>query len=239
MNFRLYIILLIAGIFLVFGQCTREKIIVLSDEKEILTFSLREVDVTAQWDGQTLYLISHEPVDLSKPLTPDITVSKDAILYPPSGTPQIFSELGVKYITIAPSGNAKEFLVKFRILSSDKEILSFTIPNKVSNIIYGENAIRIEVFDDIDITQITPIIKISPQASISPRSGESVDFTDPVVYTVTAKDGSVADYTVTVTKILSSEKEILSFTIPNMVSNIEKEKELARTFEKYIMKYGQ
>ena len=56
---RLYHFIL--GVVLVFGQCTKE--IVLSDEKEMLSFTLREVTVTTQWDGQTLYLIAHEPID--------------------------------------------------------------------------------------------------------------------------------------------------------------------------------
>ena len=213
MNFRLHIIVLLAGISLAFGQCTQKEIIILSDEKEILTFSLRETKVTTQWDGQTLYLISHEPVDISKPLTPDITVSKDAILYPSSGTPQIFSELGVKYVVTAQSGNSKEFFVKLRVLSSDKEILSFSIPNKTTHVVRNENTIDIEVYAFVDVTNLTPIITCSPNATVSPKSGEMIDFSYPITYTVTAQDGSTADYTVTVTKSLSRRNEIESFEL--------------------------
>jgi len=223
MKFRLHIIAFLAGISLVFNQCTKEKIVILSDEKEILTFSLREVDVTAQWDGQILYLVSHEPVDVSKPLTPYITVSKDAILYPPSGTPQIFSELGVKYVVVAPSGNAKEFFVKLRVLDSEKEILSFTIPNKTTRVVFNENHIDIEVYAFVDVTNLTPIITCSPMATISPKSGEVVDFSNPVTYTVTAQERSTTDYTVTVTKSLSRRNEIEQFELIGTQQIFERE----------------
>ena len=41
-----------------FYQCTKEKLIVLSDEKEIMSFSLQEAVVATQWERQTLYLVT-------------------------------------------------------------------------------------------------------------------------------------------------------------------------------------
>jgi len=210
-------------IVLVYCQCTKEKIVVLSDEKEILSFSLQDVVVATQWEGQTLYLISYESIDLSKPYTPEILVSKNAIVSPPSGMPQIFPEAGVKYTVTAESGNIKEFLVKLIELDSNKKILSFTIPNKISNVIYYEEKINVEVYEHIDVSRLTPIITYSPMATISPKSGEEVDFTYPVTYTVTAQDGSTADYIVTVNNRLSRQNEIEKFELIDTQQIFERE----------------
>ena len=48
------------------------------------------------------------------------------------------------------------------------------------------------------VDNLTPTITVSDKAQVSPESGVAQDFTDPVVYTVTAEDGSQQEYTVTV-----------------------------------------
>lgn len=67
-----------------------------------------------------------------------------------------------------------------------------------------------------DLTNLTPIITISDKATISPISGEPVDFTNPVTYTVTAEDGSQAVYLAVVTKEKNSEKRILAFRFASL-----------------------
>ena len=49
-----------------------------------------------------------------------------------------------------------------------------------------------------DVTKLIPIISGNNIASISPASGQMVDFTTSVRYTVTLTDGTVKYYTVTV-----------------------------------------
>jgi hypothetical protein len=49
-----------------------------------------------------------------------------------------------------------------------------------------------------DRRNLVPAVKVSPGASLSPASGTRRDFTANAAYTVTAKDGSTADWTVTV-----------------------------------------
>ncbi|MBR4147102.1 MAG: DUF5018 domain-containing protein [Bacteroidales bacterium] len=67
-----------------------------------------------------------------------------------------------------------------------------------------------------DVTALVPVITISEKATINPASGEPMDFTNPVPFTVTAEDGSKAVYTVTVlVDPGSNEKEILSFRLEN------------------------
>ena len=51
---------------------------------------------------------------------------------------------------------------------------------------------------ETDITQLVPTIVVSEGATVNPASGVAQDFTNPVTYTVTAQNGTTAEYTVTV-----------------------------------------
>lgn len=49
------------------------------------------------------------------------------------------------------------------------------------------------------LTALTPrTIAVSSLAVVSPEANETLDFSSPVTYVVTAEDGSTADYSVTV-----------------------------------------
>jgi hypothetical protein len=94
---------------------------------------------------------------------------------------------------------------KKEVLSSSKEITSFIFDasenaelerNFLGNI-SGTN-ISVEVAFAVNITQLKPTIEISPGASLSPESGQLRDFSGPVVYMVTAEDGTTKSYTVAV-----------------------------------------
>ncbi|WP_324823880.1 GLUG motif-containing protein [Sinanaerobacter sp. ZZT-01] len=74
---------------------------------------------------------------------------------------------------------------------------SFASPT-VTGIITGTNIAVIVPYGTI-ITNLVPTIFISQKSTISPISGTGRDFTDPVIYTVTAEDGTKKEYTVTVT----------------------------------------
>ncbi|NAS32250.1 DUF5018 domain-containing protein [Flavobacteriaceae bacterium R38] len=83
-----------------------------------------------------------------------------------------------------------------QILSSQKVINSFIISGVNGTINNESNLITGTLEEGISLTSLTPTISISPGATISPASGVSQDFTNPVTYTVTAEDGSTVDYTV-------------------------------------------
>lgn len=86
---------------------------------------------------------------------------------------------------------------------SSKSITSFYISESS---IYGD--INNNTFEITGIIEIVNIKKLSLQiehtgVEISPASGSEQDFTKPVKYTVTAKDGSTKVYTVTLEKAQS------------------------------------
>lgn len=86
-------------------------------------------------------------------------------------------------------------------LSSFKEIKTFEIPGQAgaTTINKNERSILVPMGEDADITQLAPsVIEISNLATVNPGPGEVRDFTEPVIYTVTAEDDSRAAWTVTV-----------------------------------------
>lgn len=89
--------------------------------------------------------------------------------------------------------------------SNDKEITSFNFaslnPAKAGVIDQSLKTIKVtDISGDADITALVPTIVVSAKATVSPASGIAKDFTGPVVYTVTAENGTTATYTVTVTQ---------------------------------------
>ncbi|MCC5920142.1 MAG: DUF5018 domain-containing protein [Cyclobacteriaceae bacterium] len=84
--------------------------------------------------------------------------------------------------------------------SASAEILSFEFeelqPPISANINDNESLITATLPFGTDFTDLVPTIQISNLASISPPSGEPNDFSEPVVYLVTAEDGTQREWTV-------------------------------------------
>lgn len=94
--------------------------------------------------------------------------------------------------------------------SAEKEMLSFQfVDPQVTAVIGLDGRVEVEVPFGTDITNLVPLIAVSDKATISPASGQPVDFTNPVVYTITAEDGSKASYVVTVSVAQMSVNDFL------------------------------
>lgn len=81
-------------------------------------------------------------------------------------------------------------------MSSLKDIISFDFENLEYSYISGNTytfTVSVEGF-----TSIKPTITLPLGATISSASGVSVDFTNSVVYTVTAQDGTEKEYIITI-----------------------------------------
>jgi len=109
--------------------------------------------------------------------------------------------------------------------SSNKQITAFSFIEPSTTGVINETAktIVIDVSLGTDITVLVPTIVVSDRATVSPASGVMQNFTNPVTYTVTAEDGSTANYTVTVTsstvKFTAAEQQKIN-TIKTRYSNI-------------------
>ena len=114
-----------------------------------------------------------------------------------SGTPAVAGTATFTVTATNSTGSAsKEFSILIAAKSAEKRILSFAVPNGTSRIIGTQ--IEVTVPHGTDITSLTPAITVSEGASVFPASGVAQNFSVPVVYTVTAEDGSQQTYTVTV-----------------------------------------
>ena len=99
---------------------------------------------------------------------------------------------------------------------SEKAITSFTFshPSATGIIDQDNHTIEVTVPCGTVVNSLTPTISYSGE-SIDPVSDVAQDFSTPVIYTVTAEDGSTQEYTVSVDVALSSSKEITSFSFDN------------------------
>ncbi|MDU1903782.1 MAG: PCMD domain-containing protein [Dysgonomonas sp.] len=97
--------------------------------------------------------------------------------------------------------------IKDEPLYREADITSFIIEGEamISSSI-SENQIQLVVSDDADYKNLTPNIVLSPGAIVTPASGETIDFTDDVVYKVISEDGNYSkEYTVNVSSRISTE----------------------------------
>ena len=122
--------------------------------------------------------------------SPAITVTLTATITKNGGTPvtNTFTVI-VQPQSVSPA-----------VLGSTKAItgFSFTSPAATGTVTDATHTIAITVPTGTNVTGLAPGI-VHTGASVSPDSGVAKDFTSPVIYTVTAADGSTQAYTVTVT----------------------------------------
>ena len=79
-----------------------------------------------------------------------------------------------------------------------KGITSFSINGVAGAVNNTTNTITITMPRGTDVTKLTPVIATNGVKSLTPGSGETVNFTNSVNYTATMEDGSTKTYTVTV-----------------------------------------
>ncbi|MDR2205025.1 MAG: DUF5018 domain-containing protein [Flavobacteriaceae bacterium] len=186
-----------------FTRCTTDDE-VLSSEKEITSFKFNAppaVGVIDQ-DAKTIAVVVPAGTNVTS-MAPVITVSAGASVNPASGTIQDFSG-PVHYTVTAVDGSKATYTVTVNVEgtggSSAKQITAFSFVNPPATGIINETAktIAVEVPFGTNVTALVPTISVSPGATVSPASGVAQNFSNPVLYTVTAADNSTATYTVTV-----------------------------------------
>ncbi len=174
-----------------------------SSEKIINSFAFDNPPAEGNIDqtGYTVDITVPAGTDVTK-LTPTIEISNNATISPSSGALQDFTN-PVAYLVTAQDGSTQTYIAKVDVAkSSEKSILSFKLSGfdpEVDGTINETNyTVYAVVPDGTDLTKLMPIITVSDKATFSPASSGYEDFTNPVVYTVTAEDGSTQDYTITV-----------------------------------------
>ncbi|MGM0473043.1 MAG: DUF5018 domain-containing protein [Bacteroidota bacterium] len=189
-----------------------------SSETEILAFSFPEQTGPAVID--TVLHEVHIEVQygtLLSNLVPDMKVSSGATVDPSPKTAVDFTSPVVYTVTAEDGTTIQKWNVFVAIAppSEETDITDFSFESlEVPTVIdTAAHTVSCEVPFGTAVDTLTPVIVVSPGASIHPASGVTADFTDPVAYMVTAQDGvTVREWTVQVAVLLNTETDILSFS---------------------------
>lgn len=142
------------------------------------------------------------------------------------GTSNTVGEFTRTYNVEDLEGNSAEEKIRTIIVINDdtqntfNDIVSFLIENQVgvSQINTTEYTVNLIVPFNTDVTNLIPSIGVSVGATISPE-GEQ-DFTNPVIYEVTAENGNLQEWTVTIsiqTDVRSESNDITLFEVQDQV----------------------
>ena len=115
------------------------------------------------------------------------------------------------YDSFEPDNSSEMMISSFILQKSNNPNMLNDITGKISG-----KSITLEVFEKTDVSYVIPTITYTG-ASISPDNEIVQDFSNgPVIYTVTAEDGSTTDYTVSIT-FKSVEALITNIEIPGQI----------------------
>ncbi|MGG8495158.1 DUF5018 domain-containing protein [Tenacibaculum sp. TC6] len=198
---------LILILSIIFVNCSKDDDLpILSSENKILSFKIDVHDVTYNGvinDVSKEIRIQTLGLEALTSIIPTIEISEKATISPLGSIAQNFNE-AVNYIVTAENGQKSNYTVvtSNTPFSSEKKILNFelNIDNEsfIGNI--NHESLTIDVETHKDVSNVSPIIKISEKAVISPNSNDYQDFNEPVEYLVTAQDGTSNVYTVNILK---------------------------------------
>jgi hypothetical protein len=153
-------------------------------------------------------------------LVPTISVSNLAKVSPEPGTAVDFTEPQT-YTVTAEDGSTQDYLVTVKAIPNPslKAIKSFALKTKAGEpagstvTVSGDtNTIVFKALWGTNVEWLIPTI-LFDGASVSPKSDLAQNFSEPVQYIVTAKDGSTREYLVAVTVTQANEKAITRFVL--------------------------
>lgn len=96
------------------------------------------------------------------------------------------------------------------------DILSFNVGDCYGKIYQPWQYLSIILPKEMDLTKVSPTIRISEGASVSPASGEEVDLTKPTIYTVTAANGEKRIYRINVYTVAKDNPILMSFAFAEL-----------------------
>jgi trimeric autotransporter adhesin len=203
--------------------------------QEITSFTFKSADNTAL-TTDVAGIINGTTISLTVPFATDVTgliaafsstgesVSVEGMAQFSEVTPNDFTN-PVTYTVVANNGATQNYTVSVSIaLNTSKEITAFSFksadnPELTADVIgvINATAISLTVPYGTDVTVLKASFSSTGQSikvgNIDQVSGITAnDFTNPVVYTVTAADSSTQNYTVTVTIALNTAKNITAFS---------------------------
>lgn len=164
-----------------------------SSENYITSYKLDDAEGVI--DGDNIAITIPYAMDLAA-VEPEITISEFAKLAAPAS----LKEGENTYTVTSEDGSVRTYTVTITrtAVARGRQILSFTYGAAAGVIDQVNGTITMELPAGTSTT-FAPTIRISDFATVTPASGETQDFSKPVIYKVTAQNGSTNTYTITVT----------------------------------------
>ncbi len=196
-----------------------------SSEKAILTYSINEVDATIDANAYTVAVTLPYDTDLTA-LVATFTVSpgasaKVAEVAQVSGTTANDFTAAVVYVVTAEDGSTQNWTVTVSTEAplTGKDILTYTIAEVDATVNATDHSVTATLPYGTDVTALVATFTLSEEATAKVVDVEQVsgttanDFTNPVVYTVTAQDGTTQDWTVTIALGAASSEAFVTSTV--------------------------
>lgn len=171
-----------------------------------------------------------ETADEQLKTSPIVKISENAKVSPATDIPQDFGK-EISYTVTAEDGSTvKTYRIivskKEDVVSGEKEITSFTIaefPKAKISIDKQNREISVVLPSDTEASKLKHLtVSIGYNGdNISPDTNGQQDFTNDVVYTITAKDGSTVKYTVKVSLEKVDEYEFTKFVLRGVEGKID------------------
>ena len=207
----------------------------IASEAKITRFMIGNVEGTID-TSQKEILVKLAPDAPLTNITPKVTVSIGAT-YTPKDAQDFTSSMSspINYNVTSEDGSKTEtYKVRVRNISKKAKITEFKIGSVLARINHTKLTVIAEVEHTVSLATITPTIKISEYAKVSPESNTLQDFTGsltkPKLYKVTAEDGTEATYRVSIMQKSKAQRYTvhgkavtpgLTVTVPNSVTSIE------------------
>lgn len=157
-------------------------------------------------------------------LKPTVYLSYNGATLTPSATNAYnFATNNLFTVTAANGTDSRQYVVKLfkAVASSEKKITRFWVQGLKPGfpvVDSSSNTVYAILYNGYSVTALAPDIEVSDHATVSPASGTVQDFSSPVTYTVTAQDGTTAQWTVTVIEAPSSDKDMVWLTFPKVLN---------------------
>ena len=158
-----------------------------------------------------------------KALTPSFIVHEGASASPASDTEVNFSS-PVAYTVTAKDGSMQTWMVTVTVAEphTATNFLSFGLSEQTheATIDTINYTINTEVAYGTSLTALTPVFTLSEGATAVPTNNSTVDFSNPVAYTVTAEDNSIVQEWIVVVSVAANDAtDILSFEMVHQVED--------------------
>ncbi|MDR2521531.1 MAG: DUF5018 domain-containing protein, partial [Spirochaetaceae bacterium] len=175
--------------------------------------------------GGTVSVNVLEGTDLGE-LRGKFTVSSGATVLPDSdGETWTYSGDQDKIATFAVTSEDRATTANWNVKVStftmtSKEITAFSLSGSAGMIDQSALTIRVAVADTANITALGAVVSHTG-ASISPDPASPCNWTDPVEFTVTDRNGGTKKYTVTVVRAAPAARNITAFSIDSRAGTID------------------